>query len=186
MTDGELVRHALEGRTDARDQLVRRWAARVLAHCHAQVRCRQTAEDLAQESLLRAFRGLRTLAEPEKFGAWLRGIAQRVCLDWHKSPKSRQVNFASLGGDQNPDVMLIEPHAGPEQAADREEQQRRLISAVEQLPEECREVIMLYYYQDVTYRDLAQQLGTSAATVNARLSKARALLRERLAGLRRS
>lgn len=186
MTDGELVRQALDGRTDARDQLVRRWAARVLAHCHAQVRCRQTAEDLAQESLLRAFRGLRTLAEPEKFGAWVRGIAQRVCLDWYKSPVSRQVSFGSLSPDQSPEEMLIEPDAGPEQAADRQEQQRRLISAVEQLPDECREVIMLYYYQDVTYRDLAQQLGTSAATINARLTKARALLRERLSGLRRS
>jgi RNA polymerase sigma-70 factor (ECF subfamily) len=186
MSDGDLVRQALDGRTEARDQLVRRWAARVLAFCHAQVRCHQTAEDLAQESLLRAFRALGTLAEPEKFGAWLRGIAQRVCLDWHKSRASRQVNFGSLTAEQNPEELLAGTDAGPEQIADRQEQQRRLVAAVEQLPEECREVIMLYYYQDVTYRDLAQQLGTSTATINARLTKARALLRERLAGLRRS
>jgi RNA polymerase sigma-70 factor (ECF subfamily) len=51
---------------------------------------------------------------------------------------------------------------------------------VEALPEECREVVMLYYYQDVTYRDLAQLLGVSPATVNARLTRARTLLRERL------
>jgi DNA-directed RNA polymerase specialized sigma24 family protein len=44
---------------------------------------------------------------------------------------------------------------------------------------------MLYYYQDVTYREVATSLGVSAATVNARLTRARALLRERLAGLRR-
>jgi RNA polymerase sigma-70 factor (ECF subfamily) len=186
MSDGDLVRQALNGRTDARDQLVRRWAARVLAFCHAQVRCRQTAEDLAQESLLRAFRGLATLADPEKFGPWVRGIAQRVCLDWHKSKAARQVTFGSLTAEQNPEDLLVEADGGPEQMADRREQQRRLVAAVEQLPEECREVIMLYYYQDVTYRDLAQQLGTSAATINARLTKARALLRERLAGLRRS
>jgi RNA polymerase sigma factor (sigma-70 family) len=48
------------------------------------------------------------------------------------------------------------------------------------LPEEYREVVMLYYYEDVTYRDLAQLLGVSAATINARLTKARGLLRERL------
>ena len=51
---------------------------------------------------------------------------------------------------------------------------------MEALPEEYREVVMLYYYEDVTYRDLAQLLGVSAATINARLTKARALLRERL------
>ena len=54
--------------------------------------------------------------------------------------------------------------------------------AVEALPEDYREVILLYYYEDVTYRDLAQALGVSPATINARLTKARAMLRERLSG----
>jgi RNA polymerase sigma-70 factor, ECF subfamily len=185
MTDGELVRRAMSGRSEARDELVRRWSARVLACCHAHVRCRQTAEDLAQESLLRAFRSLGTLVDPEKFGPWVRGIAHRVCLDWHKSKRSRQVTFAALSADQDPAELLANAE-GPEQVLDRAEEQRSLLAAVDELPEECREVIMLYYYQDVTYRDLADMLGMSTATINARLTKARALLRERLAGLRRS
>jgi RNA polymerase sigma-70 factor (ECF subfamily) len=186
MSDGELVRQALDGRTDARDQLVQRWAARVLAFCHTQVRARQTAEDLAQEALLRAFRALGTLADPEKFGPWLRGIARRVCLDWHKSKSARLVTFGSLGGEEDLNEMLIATDSGPEQILDCREQRARLLAAVEELPDECREVVMLYYYQDVTYKDLAEQLGASTATINARLTKARALLRERMAGLRRS
>ena len=51
---------------------------------------------------------------------------------------------------------------------------------MEKLPEDYREVLMLYYYEDVTYRDLAETLGVSAATINARLTKGRAMLRERL------
>ena len=54
------------------------------------------------------------------------------------------------------------------------------MAEVEALPEDCRQVVMLYYYQDVTYRDLAQLLGVSASTINARLTKARTLLRKRL------
>ena len=50
------------------------------------------------------------------------------------------------------------------------------------LPEDLREVLLLYYYQDVTYRELAETLGVSSATVNARLTKARAMLREKLIG----
>lgn len=186
MTDGELVRQSLDGRTEARNQLVHRWAARILALCHHQVRCRQTAEDLAQESLLRAFRALDSLAEPEKFGPWLRGIAQRVCLDWHKSKASRQVDLGSLALDGDPEQILANSEESPDEALDRRHQHGRLLAAVNELPQECREVILLYYYQDVTYRELAQQLGTSTATVNARLTKARALLRERLSGLWRS
>ena len=48
------------------------------------------------------------------------------------------------------------------------------------LPEEYREVIRLYYHENLTYRDLAQMLGVSSATINARLTKARGLLRQRL------
>ena len=48
-----------------------------------------------------------------------------------------------------------------------------------------REVLMMYYYDDVTYQDVATTLGVSAATVNARLTKARAMLRERLSGMQR-
>lgn len=59
------------------------------------------------------------------------------------------------------------------------------MAAVEALPDEFRTVIMLYYYDDATYRDLARTLGVSIATVNARLTRARAMLRARLSDCRR-
>jgi RNA polymerase sigma-70 factor (ECF subfamily) len=59
------------------------------------------------------------------------------------------------------------------------------MSEVAMLPEAYREVLMMYYYDDVTYQDVAVALGVSAATVNARLTKARAMLRERLSSMQR-
>lgn len=178
MTDGDLVRQTLDGQTAAYEELVRRWSAPVLAFCHARVGSADAAEDLAQESLLRAFRAIGTLAEPEKFGPWLRGIALRVCLDWLKSRASRQVTFGALA--QDPAESVIDGNCGPEQCCDRAEQLRNLAEQVQALPEEYREVLMLYYHQDATYRDLAETLGVSPATINARLTKARAMLRRRL------
>jgi RNA polymerase sigma-70 factor (ECF subfamily) len=179
MSDGELVRRALAGRSQAFEELVRRWAGRVTALCHARVGRAGAAEDLAQEALLRAYRALRTLAEPDKFGPWLCGIAVRTCLDWLKSKDRTQVPFSVLAPDRNVDQVLARPSM-TEPELDREDELRKLMTEVEALPEECREVVMLYYYQDVTYRDVAQLLGVSPATVNARLTRARALLRERL------
>jgi RNA polymerase sigma-70 factor (ECF subfamily) len=184
MTDGELVRQTLAGRTQAFEELVRRWAARLTAVCHARVSRGDTAEDLAQESLLRAFRALRTLAEPDKFGPWLCGIATRTCLDWLKAKARTQVPFSTLVQDRHIDQVLGRPST-TEPELDREDELRRLMTEVEALPEECREVVMLYYYQDLTYRDLAQLLGVSPATINARLTRARSLLRERLSGAAR-
>jgi RNA polymerase sigma-70 factor (ECF subfamily) len=174
-----LVRQALDGGAAAFEELVRRWAGRVLAVCHAHVRSSHLAEDLAQESLMRAYRALGTLAEPEKFGSWLRGIAVRACLDWLKSRPATLVPFTALGdatrAEEAP-ARELDPGAGLEQA----DEIQRLLAAVESLPTELSEVVMLYYYNDLTYHDLAQLLGIAPATVNARLTRARALLRSRL------
>ena len=70
MTDGELVRQTLSGWTAAYGELARRWTCRVLAVCHARVRHADVAEELAQEAIVRGYRGLGTLADPEKFGSW--------------------------------------------------------------------------------------------------------------------
>jgi RNA polymerase sigma-70 factor (ECF subfamily) len=181
MSDADLVRLARAGRTEAYGELVRRWAGRVTALCHARVGKAHLADDLAQETLLRGFRALGSLTDPGRFGAWLCGIAVRTCLDWLKAKQNAQVPFSALAPDQNPDDYLQDPHPG-ESAVEREDERRRLLAEVEALPEDCRQVVMLYYYEDVTYRELADLLGVSPATVNARLTRARALLRARLAG----
>jgi RNA polymerase sigma-70 factor (ECF subfamily) len=129
----------------------------------------QAAEDLAQEALMRAYKGLATLEAPEKFGTWLFGIAHRVCLDW-------------LNRKERTHVSLDAEPAVKEPSSERQDQIDMLMAAVEALPEEYREVLMLYYYNDVRYSDLAKQLGVSSATINMRLTKARQMLRARLKG----
>jgi RNA polymerase sigma-70 factor (ECF subfamily) len=180
MGDGDLVRQARAGRTEAYAELVHRWAARVTALCHARVGRADVADDLAQEALLRGFRGLATLADPDRFGAWLCGIAQRTCLDWLKRKDRAVIPFSVLGRD--PEQFL---NGVAEADTDHADDLRQLLREVEALPEEYRQVIMLYYYEDTTYRDVAELLGVSFATVNARLTKARALLRERVSACRR-
>jgi RNA polymerase sigma factor (sigma-70 family) len=183
-SDSELVRLAQGGQLAAYEELVRRWSARVLATCHAKIRSVHTAEELAQEALLRGLRALATLEEPAKFGPWLCGIASRVCLDWLKSGQARQVSLDAMSGGEA-DAWVAHAGESPDEEAARADDQRRLMGEVATLPESYREVILLYYYDDVTYQDVAAALGVSAATVNARLTKARAMLRERLSDLKR-
>ena len=178
-SDAELVRQAGNGRADAYGELARRWAPRVMAVCHARVRCQVEAADLAQGTLLRGFRDLVALRSPEKFGAWLRGIAQRVCLDWLKSKERSQVPFTRLADNGHFQELL----AGGDDvgaAIDQADEVRRLMGEIESLSDNHREALMLFYYGELSYRDMAELLGVSTATVNARLSDARGLLRERL------
>jgi RNA polymerase sigma-70 factor (ECF subfamily) len=183
-SDSELVRLAKGGQLTAYEELVRRWSARVLAICHARVRSCHTAEELAQEALLRGLRSLSTLDDPAKFGPWLCGIATRACLDWLKCGQARQVSLDAMS-DRQSDTWLAAAGGSPLELATQADDQRRLISEVDSLPEPYREAILVYYCDDVTYQDMANMLGVSAATINARLTKARAMLRERLSGLQR-
>ena len=177
MTDGQLVRQTLAGQSSAYEELVRRWSPRILAFCYVKVRWQHVAEDLAQEVLLRGYRALPTLNDPDKFGSWLHGIALRTCLDWLKRKEHQQVGFASVGTVAE---RLAAPTDEPLEALARQEVLSSLLAEIDALPDDCREVILLYYYDDVTYREIADVLGVSPATVNARLTKARKLLRERM------
>lgn len=179
ITDGELVRQTLAGRLACYAELARRWSARILAVCRAHVSRGDVAEDLAQESLVRGLQSLASLTDQNKFGPWLRGIAVRACLDWRKAKQTGQRPFSTLdsaAGSFDP----VGHGESAETTAERREDCERLQAAVAELPEVYRETLLLYYCETVTYQDLADLLGISRATINLRLTKARALLREKL------
>jgi RNA polymerase sigma-70 factor (ECF subfamily) len=152
--------------------------------CHAKVRSAHTAEELAQEALLRGLRAIHTLEDPAKFGPWLCGIASRVCLDWLKCGQAGQVSLDALSNG-HAEAWIAHESETPYDALARADDRQRLLAEIATLPEAYREVILLYYYDDVTYHEVAAMLGVSAATINARLTKARAMLRERLSGMQR-
>ncbi len=186
MTDGELVRQTLSGDEAAGNQLVDRWQARLVGFCHARIGRVDAAEELAQESMFRAFRSLGRLEEPEKFAAWLRGIAARVCVDWIRG-KAKAVPFSTLsGGNGHVENGFASQHDSAERTIARNEEHQRLWGAIERLPDPYREVIMIYYYdgETKTYARVAEMLDVSAATINLRLTKARAMLRADLAAVK--
>ncbi|HKB01628.1 MAG TPA: RNA polymerase sigma factor, partial [Gemmataceae bacterium] len=123
------------------------------------------------------YRALHTLSDPAKVGTWLMGIGLRAALDWLKAKERSTVPFSGLGPDRPVEALISREESDP--AADADER-RRLMVEVEALPETLRQAVMLYYYDDLSYRELGELLRVSAATINARLTKARSILRERL------
>jgi RNA polymerase sigma-70 factor (ECF subfamily) len=168
-SDGDLVQAVRAGRREAYDELIRRHAGRIRAVCRSRLGPRGPVDDMVQEAFLRAFRAIATLDDPDKFGSWAYGIALRSCLDWLKAKERTQVSTDALG---------IEPS----RMADEPERHEKLLEQIDALPEAYREVVLLFYYKKQTYREMSLFLDLSPAAINARLTKARALLRERLAG----
>ncbi len=178
--DQQLAIAAQAGDVSAYADLARRWSGPILAVCRRQLRCGHAAEDSAQEALLRGWKSISTLQSPERIGSWLLGIAHRVCLDWHKRKQNRQTAFSSLEARGTP-VSVDSGEPTSLDQLEQSEERARLLEEVDLLPEHCREVVLLYYTQNVTYAELADRVGIAVATVNQRLSKAKQILRSRLA-----
>lgn len=166
---------------------MRRYAPKLLAVCRARIGRDEAVEDLAQEALLRGLTHLCSLEDPSRLGAWLRGIAVRVCQDWLRARRRRQIPFSAGNGE-----YANEGRCGPADASgphaeqlEQEEQREHLQEAIGALPDELREPLLLFYYHETTYDQIAEMLGVSRATVNARLARARQLLAFRLAHLTR-
>lgn len=172
MTDAELLRRARTGEGPALAELLSRWAPKALAWSHVYIQ-HQQANDLAQESLLRAIRNLAQLKDPEKFGPWLRSIVKRTSCDWLQSRKRDMIPFSTLP------IQSLDVHQVQENSI-QDDKAIDLAQAVAELPEEYQEVLRLYYAGKTTYEELARLLDVSPATINARLTKARAMLRARL------
>lgn len=187
MTDAELVHQAREGERAAQEQLVRRYAPRLLAVCRARIGCHEAVEDLAQEALLRGLTHLSSLEDPDKLGAWLRGIAVRVCQDWLRGRCRPQVPLSTLNGKTASDGAFPCDRDATTQSEriEQQEQREHLLQAIDALPQELREPLLLFYYDEFTYEQIAGMLGISRASVNARLAKARGQLARRLAHLMR-
>lgn len=186
MTDAELIKKTLNGQTSAFEVIVRRWSARLTAFVLSRVRRVDVAEDLAQECLLRSFRNLATLRQPERYGSWLFSIANMAAIDWMKAKARTEVSFEGATDFTNGCAAWTSDAPTPEENCCQLEDDQRLMDEVMALPDALREVILIYYYDDVTYKDMAEMLGVSTATINVRLTKARATLREKLTTFGRS
>lgn len=103
--------------------------------------------------------------------SWLRNIARNVCVDLIRRNQTRRTQAAELSE--------VAGDAGSECLAKNEECEH-VMHYVTALPEELREIVLLHYYEELTYDQMAHWLGVARSTVNERLSKARLLLKQQL------
>ena len=176
-SDADLVAAVRTGRGEAYGELVRRYVAAISAVCRSKLGHRGPVEDMTQEAFMRGYRAIETLKEPERVGSWLYGIASRACLDWLKAKERSQVSL----GETEASVPDTRTAGDPE-----DERREKILSEVCALPEIYRETVMCFYYKKQNYREMSELLGITPAAINARLSKARSLLRDRLASARES
>ena len=175
--DAELVAAALRRDESACVQLFRRHAPRVMRVLrlgfHLGV---AEAEDVMQESFIRAFRNLDQLRDPQRFGIWVQVIARREALASDASRKHREQTDGAVAAEAAGVVEQVPPEAPALQVV------RALLQELEDGPEQ-RIVHRFYVDGDCTAQQLADELGLARGTVTSRLTRFRARIRRRLVAL---
>jgi RNA polymerase sigma-70 factor (ECF subfamily) len=167
--DAELVTATRGGDVAAFGDLVERYQRSLVASALHLVGDREDAEDVAQESLVQAFRGLGKLRQPERFRPWLYGILRRLSLKHlSRRPGAEVVSHEQAVNAQ----VTADPGNGCDTA---------LLADLRRLPTTYREVLAARYLQGLSYREIAQALGITEGNIRIRCLRARQALRAILA-----
>ncbi|MBI5762334.1 MAG: sigma-70 family RNA polymerase sigma factor [Planctomycetes bacterium] len=173
--ESELLACSRAGDTAAFGRLVELYADRVVTVCARMVRDRGVAEDLAQEAFVKAWQSLASFDGRSAFYTWLYRIAMNLCLSERRRPR-RVVNMADEGLANRRESG----EALPGDAAELKEEHARVLTALAELDEEHRAVVVLRDVQGLDYEEIAGILGVPRGTVKSRLHRGRMELRERL------
>ncbi len=170
LTDDELVRAYMDGDNNAFDTLLERYQAKVYAYILHIVKNRDVADDIFQETFVKIILTLRQgrYTDTGKFGAWLNRIAHNLIIDHYRQEKSENtvstdtddadmLNRKDLCDENVEDIMI---------SAQIRDDVRRIVEA---LPEPQREVLMMRYYQDMSFKEIADATGVSINTALGRM-----------------
>jgi RNA polymerase sigma-70 factor (ECF subfamily) len=138
------------------------------------------AADVTQQVFLNVIRGVRGYRGEAAFSTWLHRLVLNACADAVRRRKgdARLTDATVLAG-------IADPSPRPEDGLVRDETARAVREAVSSLPPKLRFAVLLRYFDDLSYADMAATLGCSVGTVSSRLSRAHRMLAAKLAALRR-
>ena len=178
MTDRELK--AKQGDQDAFEQLVRDNQNKVYSLALRFTGDRETAADLAQEALVRAWQGLGGFQGESSFSTWVHRLTANVCIDYLRKKARREAVETAVSLD---DVRggWAEPadwEQDPQLRLERSERGQALARALARLPDWQRQVLVLRELSGLSYQEIGEKLDIDLGTVKSRIARARLSLRK--------
>jgi RNA polymerase sigma-70 factor, ECF subfamily len=179
-TDEELVARSKTGDTESFNQLVKRWERPIFALAYRTLGREEDARDVTQETFLRAFRALGGFKGDAKFSSWLYRIALNLCRDVIRKDRRTPVVEVPEGLDVEQLMTERGPTETVEDLAVRAELSRGVAKAMESLPAEQRESIILKEYHGLTFQEIADLMKCPLSTVKTRVYQGLSTLRKEL------
>jgi len=182
--DREYVERILSGEPELFESLVRKYNRMAGAIAYGVLGDFHEAEDVVQESFIKAFQALRTLRDGAKFRPWFCGLVRTKAIDaYRRRPDRRMVEISSIGdslGDAISSASGYRLTSNIEEEQLREEARQKVLEAVSELSAEDRTVVVLKHMDGLSYKEIADITGTTVSAVESRLFRARQVLRKKL------
>jgi RNA polymerase sigma-70 factor (ECF subfamily) len=179
-SDEVIVERALTGDADAFGELVRRWERRIFALTYGMLGREEDARDATQETFLAAFRNLRGFRGEAKVSSWLHRIAVNQCIS--RQRRARVRSESALEDDpENSAASFVAPLSqSPAKVAEGRQETLAVRRAINSLPIELRQVVVMKEFEELTFREIADALDLPLSTVKSRLYTALKQLQMRL------
>jgi RNA polymerase sigma-70 factor (ECF subfamily) len=175
-TDEDLMLRVQEaGDRQAFTELFRRYRVRITSYLYRLLRDPGDAESLAQETFLRVLQRGHLYTYPRRFSTWVFTVARNLAADFLK--KKRAITSESF--DLMADAQSEPEHLRPDVATMHEEASRELQQAIDALPGQHREVLILRAFYDMSYREIAEIVGCPESTARSRMDYALKELKRR-------
>lgn len=180
LTDEQLVELAVSEDSDAFGEIVKRWERKMFALCYGMLGREDEARDAVQESFISAYRNLRNFRGDAKVSSWLHRIAVNQCLTKKRRTKTRSETYID-DDDGSEDMYFVAPlEKSPSRSIEQNERTRLVRQAVQTLPVDLKEVIIMKEFQEMTFQQMSEVLDLPLSTVKSRLYTALKQLRMKL------
>jgi RNA polymerase sigma-70 factor, ECF subfamily len=173
----EWVSAAIEGDQDSFAELVYTYQDSVYNLCYRMLSDRTEAEDAAQETFLRAYLNLQRYDPARSFKTWVLSIASNHCID---RLRRRRMVWLSIDDPLPPNVTLASDEPEPEEASLFKERSEAMQKLLDTLSPDYRAAVVLRYWYDYSYTEIADILDTTESAIKSRLFRARQMLAEKL------
>jgi len=179
-SDENIVERALTGDADAFGELVRRWERRIFALAYGMLGREEDARDATQETFIAAFRNLRGFRGEAKVSSWLHRIAVNQCITRQRRAKVRSETALEDEAEKNAGSFAAPTTYSPAGVVESRQVTQAVRRAVNSLPVELRQVIVMKEFEELTFKEIADALDLPLSTVKSRLYTALKQLQMRL------
>ena len=173
MTDEFTLRRAQKGDAQAFEQLVTPHEQMLWRVCWHYTRHQEDAADCLQESMLKAWKAIKSYRGDCSLSSWLYRIAATVCLDFLRKQKRLPETESADEMAEEEGFAPADDSPTPDEAVIRRESADNIRAAIDSLPADMRTMIILYALQGMPYEEIAASMQTSVGTVKSRLNRAR-------------